>query len=158
MGIDISWTHDNKTVLDREFSFKKLSRKQVKSLSITAPFLLEALELTQEFIAPEVEEIVKSPTLMENLATIAEFCATVGKFIKDCIWCLANPVHALLILLEKMTPLMVCFASIVPIIALISMLFGSKKIWKWNTKDLVVNPLIALFIYLVLIGILREVV
>lgn len=57
-----------------------------------------------------------------------------------------------------MTPLMICFASIVPIIALISMLFGSKKLLKWNTKDLVVNPLIILFIYLIIIALLRALV
>ena len=152
--MEICWVHGNKIVFDKEINFK-LSRKQVRSLSITAPFLLEAIELTKEFVVPEEAD---SHTIMEYLGIIAEFCEVLLRFMKNCIWCLTNPIHALLILLEKMTPLMVCFASIVPIIALISMLFGAKKFGKWNNKDLIVNPLIILLIYLVIIGILREVV
>lgn len=156
--IDISWTHNNELIFDKEYSFKKISKKQVRSLSITAPFLLEALELTKEFAVPEAEGIVSSHTAMEYLGIIAELCEVLLHFIKDCIWCLTNPIHALLILLEKMTPLMICFSSIVPIIALISMVFGAKNFWKWNNKDLIVNPLIALFIYLLIVGILRALI
>lgn len=103
-----------------------------------------------------LEKTIKG--LEEKTESIAKACETFNKIIQDITWIIQNPLHAILIVLEWLTPMVVSVSVIIIIIGLTAKLLGSERILKANTKDMIVNPIIFLFIYLILITALRCVV
>lgn len=169
--IDISWCHNNELILDKEFDLKikNKTKKKLTNGKLYSVYGISVLSLFNKnndvIQSPSILDISQNTELLnepianngmiENLQIIADFCKTLGEFIQNVIWIVRNPIESLVILLEYLLPLMIFLASIVPIIGLISMMFGSKKFLKWNTNDMIVNPLIVLFIYLMVLGMLK---
>lgn len=171
--IDISWCHNGDVIVDKEFTLKQNKQKKTDgsrlySLSTLSLFSLPCFKNTESIQSPSVVEIIQNTDLLnepianngmvENLQVIAEFCKTLGEFIKNVVWIVRNPIASLVLLLEYLLPVMIFMASIVPIIGLISMMFGSKKFLKWNTNSMIINPLMVLFIYLMVLGMLKSLV
>ena len=95
--------------------------------------------------------------IKDDLKAIADFCTSVTTFIKDICWCLSNPFHALVIFLDYISPFMIGFATITPIIGIMCYMMGSNKFFKWKTNELVTTPLMVYLIYLTLNTVLKAI-
>ena len=85
-----------------------------------------------------------------NIQAIADFCKTVNKLINDTIWCFNNPLSCFYIILEWITPFMISIATIFPVLGIIIYLAGSKKFFKWTTRQIIINPLLIYVAFLIL--------
>lgn len=142
--LEISITRDYQT--SYKYEPKKSNKNKFNSMFLLPAILNlgnDTIEKTTE-VVEQVQEIDKGV-----LETIAEFCATTTKFIKDTIWCFQNPINVLVIILEWMAPLMFTFATIVPIIGLTCLVCKTPKLAFWSTKELIVSPFIIYIIYIV---------
>lgn len=132
----------------------KKKNKSKKLNSFVAPAVITSTVITNQYNFASIEAI---DDMKDNLKAIAEFCRTVSQFIKNVCWCLANPFHALVIFLDYISPYMIGFACIIPIIGLSCHLLGTHKFLKWKPSELVINPLVVYLIYLTFTTVLKSI-
>lgn len=154
--LEFSITRDYKTIYI--YNHKKGNKSRFNSL-LLLPTMLPSLEkkIVDESINPtpiieKTTEVVEQVQEIDKgvLATIAEFCETVTKLVKDTIWCFQHPIHVIVIIMDWIAPLMFAFATIVPIIGLTCLVCKTTKFGFWSTKELIVNPFIVYIIYLLI--------
>lgn len=141
--------HLNNNCVFNSTSKKKGGSKKFYSFAVPATAIV-----TSQYGIANIEVI---DDMKDNLKAIAEFCNTVSQFIKNVCWCVANPFHALVILLDYISPFMLGFACIIPIVGLSCHLLGTHKFLKWKTSELVINPLVAYLIYLTFTTVLKSI-
>ena len=144
--LEVSIHRGYKKIVD----YKKSKKKSKKLLSSTLMFaLLSSGEISTLENINMIDNLKEKVTDSDWFVMI-EFFRNVNDFIKNFIWCINNPLNALLIFLQWLQPLMLIFCLLISSVGVITYMCGNDKLFGATPGQLVKNPILVFLLFQIL--------
>lgn len=147
--LEISVHRNGKKLID----YKKKSFKNTKLYSSTLGLALIGMSevLNIENLNLNVIDNMKEKVTDSDWYTMIEFFKNINNFIKNFVWCINNPLNALLIFLQWLQPLLLILCLLISSVGVISYMCGNDKIFGATPGQLIKNPILTFLLFQILV-------
>lgn len=146
---EVSIHRNSRKVLD----YKKRKLKDTKLYSSTLGLgLIGIAEISNiENINLNVIDNMKDKVTDSDWFVMIEFFKNINNFIKNFVWCINNPLNALLVFLQWLQPLLLILCLLISSVGVLTYMCGNDKLFGATPGQLIKNPILTFLLFQILI-------
>lgn len=132
------------------FDFKKRDKSSTKLFSSTLGLGLIGIAEISNIENLNVLDSMKEKVTESDWYTIIEFFKNINNFIKNFVWCINNPLNALLVFLQWLQPLLLILCLLISSVGVITYMCGNDKLFGATPGQLIKNPILIFLLFQIL--------